>query len=73
MTSLVTFRIGWTLRSKSLVDPERRRLVRALSRPALHARRLVFTHPGSGQRMAFVSAWSDDFEQLWVGLGGTRP
>jgi 23S rRNA pseudouridine1911/1915/1917 synthase len=33
-----------------------------LTRPALHAARLVFTHPGSGERLEFVSPLPPDIE-----------
>lgn len=60
-------------RSRSLIDPRKRQAVRKLDRPALHARRLVFTHPRSGERMAFVSSWPEDLLVLWEALGGKRP
>ncbi|MDQ7006130.1 MAG: RluA family pseudouridine synthase [Acidobacteriota bacterium] len=59
-------------RSRSVVDPLRRKAVRTLGRPALHARRLAFTHPTTGRRLAFVCAWPEDLEALWTALGG-RP
>ena len=57
-------------RSRSVVDPLRRKAVRAIGRPALHARRLAFTHPTTGRHMAFVSPWPDDLCRLWHALGG---
>ena len=60
-------------RSRSLIDPRRRQAVRAIDRPALHARRLVFTHPRSGERMAFSVPWPDDMKTLWLDLGGRAP
>jgi 23S rRNA pseudouridine1911/1915/1917 synthase len=57
-------------RSRSLVDPRRRQAVRALERPALHARRLVFTHPARGEPMAFSVPWPADMVRLWRELGG---
>jgi len=60
-------------RSRGVVDPQRRRAVRALGRPALHARRLAFTHPRSGRRMHFVADWPADLAALWRALGGRPP
>lgn len=57
-------------RSRSIVDPRIRKLVRHFERPALHARRLAFTHPQSGKRLSFVSYWPEDLRTLWEGLGG---
>jgi 23S rRNA pseudouridine1911/1915/1917 synthase len=57
-------------RSRSLVDPRRRQAVRAIGRPALHARRLVFLHPTRGEPMAFSVPWPADMSRLWKELGG---
>jgi 23S rRNA pseudouridine1911/1915/1917 synthase len=38
--------------------------LRAFRRQALHARRLVFRHPGSGEEVAFESGLPDDFQAL---------
>jgi 23S rRNA pseudouridine1911/1915/1917 synthase len=42
----------------------------ALSRPALHAARLSFTHPGSGERLTFESPLPADLEALLAALRG---
>jgi 23S rRNA pseudouridine1911/1915/1917 synthase len=39
-----------------------REALRALPRPALHAARLAFTHPASGERVAFVAPLPSDLE-----------
>jgi 23S rRNA pseudouridine1911/1915/1917 synthase len=41
-------------------------------RPLLHARRLAFEHPGTGETMAFESPLPDDFEAVLAGLSA-RP
>jgi 23S rRNA pseudouridine1911/1915/1917 synthase len=47
-------------------DPaaELERCVRGFARPALHARRLEFAHPDSGEDCVFHSEWPDDFSEL---------
>lgn len=57
-------------RSRSLVDPRIRKAVRDLKRPSLHARRLVFDHPATGERMAFAVRWPADLQAMWQALGG---
>ncbi|MBI5499889.1 MAG: RluA family pseudouridine synthase [Deltaproteobacteria bacterium] len=57
-------------------DPELRRAAQALARPALHAWRLAFTHPRTGERLAFEADVPADFERAWKGIspgvvGGT--
>ena len=42
--------------------------LRALTRPALHAARLSFTHPGSGARLTFESPLPDDLLALLTAL-----
>ena len=42
--------------------------VRALTRPALHAARLSFTHPGTGERVTFASALPRDITDLLAAL-----
>jgi 23S rRNA pseudouridine1911/1915/1917 synthase len=59
-------------RSASVGDPKRRQAVRAIGRPALHARRLAFDHPRTGARVFFEAPWPDDLRVLWSALGG-RP
>jgi 23S rRNA pseudouridine1911/1915/1917 synthase len=46
-----------------------REALRALARPALHATRLAFTHPGTGERMAFESPLPQDLRDLRERLG----
>ena len=60
-------------RTRGLVDPARRQLIRSFARPALHARALALDHPGTGRRVTFEAPWPDDLAQLWRGLGGVRP
>ena len=48
--------------------PEARAALEALSRPALHATRLVFTHPASGERVSFSSPLPADLETLLAAL-----
>jgi 23S rRNA pseudouridine1911/1915/1917 synthase len=47
-----------------------REALAALDRPALHAARLAFTHPGTGERLEFTSPLPPDLEAL---RGGLRP
>jgi len=44
--------------------PEARAALEGLSRPALHAAHLVFTHPASGERVSFSSPLPADLEAL---------
>jgi len=44
--------------------PDAREALRALPRPALHAARLAFTHPRSGDRLTFESALPPDLQDL---------
>jgi len=44
----------------------------AFPRQALHAERLGFEHPGTGEEMFFTSALPDDFEALVEALAGAR-
>ena len=41
-----------------------REALRALDRPALHAARLAFTHPGTGERLEFTSPLPHDLQAL---------
>ena len=51
-----------------------RALLEALARPALHAARLAFTHPATGQRLSFTSPLPEDLATLLEGLReGGRP
>jgi 23S rRNA pseudouridine1911/1915/1917 synthase len=58
--------------SGRLDDPTVDRAVRAFSRQALHAWRLRFRHPRSGQQMAFAAPPADDMGRLLriAGLSG---
>lgn len=60
-------------RSRQVQDPGRRRAVRALGRPALHAARLGFVHPVTGRALLFTRRMPDDMVRLWQALGGTVP
>jgi 23S rRNA pseudouridine1911/1915/1917 synthase len=44
--------------------PHHLRPVLRLDRPFLHAERLVFTHPGTGERLTFVAPLPDDLESV---------
>ncbi len=51
--------------------PLRPRVLRALaglSRQALHAHRLHFVHPGSGEAMDFLEPWPQDMARAWACL-----
>jgi 23S rRNA pseudouridine1911/1915/1917 synthase len=48
--------------------PEARAALEALSRPALHAAHLAFTHPASGERVSFSSPLPADLEDLLAAL-----
>jgi len=50
-----------------------RALLAALSRPALHAARLTFTHPASGERLSFESPLPEDLATLLSGLREEAP
>jgi len=57
-------------RAPGAARPAAREALRALDRPALHAARLAFDHPGSGLRLAFESPLPADLEALRSALGG---
>jgi 23S rRNA pseudouridine1911/1915/1917 synthase len=44
--------------------------LQALDRPALHAARLAFDHPATGQRLSFESPLPPDLQALLEGLRG---
>ncbi|MBC7173479.1 MAG: RluA family pseudouridine synthase, partial [Polyangiaceae bacterium] len=44
--------------------------VRTAERVMLHCARIVLPHPRSGELREFRSPVPEDFERLWVGLGG---
>jgi 23S rRNA pseudouridine1911/1915/1917 synthase len=48
--------------------PGQFRAVQRLTRPFLHAERLAFTHPGTGERMAFVAPLPADLEAVLVAV-----
>jgi len=50
--------------------PEARAALEALDRPALHAARLAFTHPATGERLAFESGLPADLQGLLARLRG---
>jgi 23S rRNA pseudouridine1911/1915/1917 synthase len=50
--------------------PEARAALEALSRPALHAAHLAFSHPASGERVSFSSPLPADLEALLAALRG---
>jgi 23S rRNA pseudouridine1911/1915/1917 synthase len=47
---------------------EARQAVAAFARPALHAARLAFTHPTTGERLTFTSPLPQDLQQLLLDL-----
>jgi 23S rRNA pseudouridine1911/1915/1917 synthase len=49
-------------------QPETRVALEALTRPALHAARLAFTHPATGERLTFESPLPPDLESLLIAL-----
>jgi len=59
-------------RDRGLADPVRRRAIRALGRPALHALEIAFDHPATGRRLRFRAPWPADLADLWRVLGGRR-
>jgi len=59
---------GW----RGVPDPIRRRALKGLGRPALHARRLSFVHPRTGERMTFESPLPPDLKELLELLGRER-
>jgi 23S rRNA pseudouridine1911/1915/1917 synthase len=55
---------GGSSRTRSLSDPELRRMVERLDRQALHARLLGFIHPESGDYLEFTSPLPDDMQSI---------
>ena len=49
-----------------------REALASLARPALHAARLAFTHPASGERVAFVSPLPQDLARTLEALRSAR-
>jgi 23S rRNA pseudouridine1911/1915/1917 synthase len=60
-------------RAPSSRAPGARAALVSLGRPALHAARLSFTHPGTGERLAFESPLPEDLAVLLVALRAARP
>jgi len=56
-------------RTPSSRSPQAREAIAAFGRPALHAARLEFTHPASGERVAFEAALPPDLRALLDVLG----
>ena len=54
-----------------LGDPVYGRRSPIIGRPALHASRLAFTHPRTGQPVTFTSPPPPDFAKAWSAVGGT--
>lgn len=46
--------------------------LRTFPRPALHAWRLAFDHPGTGERVAFEAPVPEDIENLWTAVTGAE-
>lgn len=44
--------------------------LRNFARPALHAWRLAFQHPGSGERLSFEAGVPEDLRELWENVTG---
>jgi 23S rRNA pseudouridine1911/1915/1917 synthase len=55
-------------RAPSCRTAQAREALRSLARPALHAARIAFTHPASGERVAFVSPLPADLRQVLASL-----
>ena len=51
-------------RDNTIADPEIKKAVEKLSRFFLHAERLVFTHPKTGERLSFASELPQELAQL---------
>ncbi len=60
-------------RTASVTDPVRRKALREVGRPLLHAFRLAFDHPVTGARLAFEAPWHPDMRAAWAALGGSAP
>lgn len=50
-----------------------RRPLRIFPRPALHAWSLAFTHPATGEHVAFEAAVPEDMTELWTAVTGEAP
>ena len=65
-------------RVQAVTDPRLRALLSRFPRPALHAWRLGFTHPATGERLDFEATLPEDLSELLDGLralcsGAGRP
>ena len=60
-------------RAPSSRRAEARQALRSLERPALHAARLAFTHPASGERLAFSAPLPPDLVAVLERLRATSP
>jgi 23S rRNA pseudouridine1911/1915/1917 synthase len=49
---------------KRISDEGRRRVAGSFERPALHAAKIGFTHPASGEWVEFEAPWPSDFREL---------
>ena len=58
---------------RNLSDPQARAACRSFPRQALHARRLEFTHPVTGEEVAFEAPIPDDIEELVTTLRTSTP
>lgn len=52
------------------LPPSERRPLASFPRPALHAWRLAFDHPASGDRVRFTAPPPNDLEALWRAISG---
>lgn len=59
----LTYGGGGARRVTGGLRPEAERLERAVPRQALHAALLEFTHPATGEKVAFRSPWPDDLRE----------
>jgi len=61
---------GGGIKALALRDPAASRMARALARPALHAAELSFTHPRTGERLAFSAPPPPDIAPLFEWIRG---
>jgi 23S rRNA pseudouridine1911/1915/1917 synthase len=64
---------GGAARSIYLGNNEGTRLLRALKRPALHALRLEFDHPSTGERLVYEAPPPEDLSGLFQWIEGKLP
>jgi 23S rRNA pseudouridine1911/1915/1917 synthase len=60
-------------RWSSVRDPTLAEMLRTFPRQALHARRVAFTHPGTGQRIALEAPLPEDIRALLAAAGLGQP